>query len=99
MYMQTFNKITPTVERQLNKQLLELEKWLNNWWLKIAPEKYFYSIFSNNKKGHKKEKLDLTLYNSQINWDNNVTFLGLRFDKHLTFKYQISHLKKAAMKD
>ena len=101
MYMKIFNKITPYVENELNNQLKSLESWLNNWRLKMAPEKCLYSIFSNNrkagekgKKGFNKELLNLKLYNHSIKQDNNITFLGLRFDKYLTFKNQIIYLKK-----
>ena len=101
MFMQIFRKINSQVENQLNKQMLSLESWLNNWRLKMAPEKCVYSIFSNNKKagekgkkGFNNEKLNLMLYNQAIQLDNDITFLGLRFDKYLTFKNQINYLKK-----
>jgi len=67
--MQTFRKINIHVEQQLNKQLLSLESWLNNWKLKMAPGKCIYSIFSNNrkagdkgKKGYNNEFINLKLY-------------------------------------
>ena len=67
----------------------------------MAPEKCLYSIFSKNKKAGDKGKkvfnnqiINLQLYNQNIKQDNNITFLGLRFDKYLTFKNQIIYLKK-----
>ena len=66
----------------------------------MAPEKCAYSIFSNNRKagekgtkGHNKEKLTLKIYEKNINLKNDMTFLGIRFDKFLTFSNQISYLK------
>ena len=66
----------------------------------MAPDKCLYSVFSNNrkagekgKKGHNIEKITLKLNNQVINQDNNITFLGLRFDKYLTFKNQTKYLK------
>ena len=67
----------------------------------MAPEKCIYSIFSNNwkasdkgKKGYKNEFINLKLCKHTIKQDNNVTFLGIHFDKYLTFKNQINYLKK-----
>ena len=105
MYMQTFKKLNLQVENQLNKQLQALESWLNNWMLKMAPNKCVYSIFSNNrkagekgKKGFNNEKLNLNLYSQTIKLDNDITFLRVRFDKYLTFKNQINYLKKQGYK-
>ena len=102
MYMIIFKKITNPLQNIINDQLLKLENWLNNWRLKMAPEKCAYSIFSNNRKagekgtkGHNKEKLTLNLYNEEILLNNNMIFLGLRFDKFLTFKNQIFYLKSS----
>ncbi len=61
MYMQIFKKINSHVENQLNKQMVSLESWQNNWRLKMAPEKCLYSIFSNNKKAGEKGKKVLTM--------------------------------------
>ena len=71
----------------------------------MEPNKCVYSIFSNNrkagekgKKGFNNEKLNLNLYSQTIKLDNDITFLGLRFDKYLTFKNQINYLKKQGYK-
>ena len=102
MYMYTFSKINQAVEVQLNKQTVKLEKWLNDWRLKMAPHKCMYSIFSQNKKagekgkkGFNNENLNIKIYGENITLDNNATFLGLRFDKFLNFKNQIAHIKSS----
>ena len=94
-----FNKINSSVEYYLNTQLYSLQCWLSNWHLKMAPEKCCYIILShysksgeNGKKGIKQEKFDLFLYGKKIPIDNNPTFLGMTFDKYLSFKNQISFL-------
>ena len=59
--MKIFTKINNELERQINKDLLDIEKWLNNWRLRMA----------------KKEELNLELYDKIISQDNNPTFLGI----------------------
>ena len=53
-----FTKISNELERQINKDLSDIEKWLNNWRLRMAPEKCSYLIFSLafGKKGKKEVK-------------------------------------------
>ena len=61
----------------------------------MAPEKCNYIIFSNNLKTGNNERLDLNFFNGKINkLDNdNPTFLGIIFDKHLNFNNQIENIK------
>ena len=91
--MKMFTKINAEIEKQLNNYLRSLEAWLNNWQLKMAPEKCNYIIFSlaykageKGTKGVTKEKFDLTLYGEKLKINNSPIFLGMRFDKHLCFK-------------
>ena len=43
-------------------------------------------------------KLNLRLNNTLLKHDNNPTFLGIRFDNHLTFNNQIKYLKQTCNK-
>jgi hypothetical protein len=88
------DKINQEINNKINENLTKLEEWLNNWRLKMAPEKCSYMIFSKNKKTGYNEKLNLIFYNQSIPMeaDNNVRFLGIRFDKHFSFKNQIKYL-------
>jgi hypothetical protein len=101
MYMYCFSKLNSQASTQLNKQTNKLECWLNNWRLKMAPDKCVQSIFSLNKKagekgkkGFNNEKLSIKIYDKEIKLDNNAIFLGMRFDKYLTFSNQILYLKR-----
>ena len=101
MYMYCFSKLNSQASTQLNKQTNKLECWLNNWRLKMAPDKCVQSIFSLNKKADEKgkkgfnnEKLSIKIYDKEIKLDNNAIFLGMRFDKYLTFSNQILYLKR-----
>ena len=78
--------------KALKLALKNLETWLKEWRLKIAVNKCNYTIFSACKK--LPEDLDLTMYGERINYDPNPKFLGIVFDKRLTFAAHISSLKQ-----
>lgn len=89
------DKITDENTKKINDHLKKLENWLDDWRLKMSPEKCSYLIFSLNKKTGKSEQMDLKLYNQNIpiEKENNVRFLGIRFDKHMSYKNQLQYLK------
>ena len=102
MKMKIFPKINVEIENQINNYLQKIENWLNTWNLIMAAEKCFYTIFSQNLKGGdkglkgvKKERLNLYLNGTQLISNNDPVFLGMRFDKYMSFKNQISHIKKS----
>ena len=43
-------------------------------------------------------ELILILNGVKLGHDSNPTFLGIRFDPHLTLKHQIAYLKKTCIK-
>jgi len=53
-------------------------------------------VFSNGNQ-NESEKLNLKINNVKLRADNNPTFLGIRFDNHLTFKNQINYLKETCV--
>jgi len=62
----------------------------------MALHKCNYLVFTNSNKDDSNE-LNLILNNTKLIKDNSPTFLGIRFDHHLTFKNQIEYLKKTCM--
>jgi hypothetical protein len=64
----------------------------------MAPQKCNYIVFSNNKSNQEEEDLDIKLFGENINKSDNPTFLGIRFDKYISFKNQLDYLKDACMK-
>ena len=56
----------------------------------MAPLKCNYIIFANHNKIN--EKLNIKLYNKNLQISKNLTFLGLRFDPALNFKNQVDYL-------
>jgi hypothetical protein len=82
------------IENQINVRTTTISKWMDNWRLRLAPQKCNYIIFSNCKKFAKEESFNIKLRTEKINQDKNPKFLGVIFDKSLTFNKQIEHLKK-----
>ena len=100
--MKIFPKLSDEIENQINYYLMKIEIWLNTWILLMAPEKCFYTIFSQNLKGGdkglkgvRKEKFNLYLYGTKLLCNNDPVFLGMRFDKYMSFNNQIAHIKKS----
>lgn len=87
-----------TSVKQIQNYLKRIEIWLKTWRLMMAPHKCNYIVFSNNKSKSDDDDLELKLLGTKINKNDNPTFLGIRFDKHLAFKNQLDYLKQACMK-
>ena len=83
------------VQKHINKYLKKIEKWLTSWRLMMAPQKCNFIIFTQNCK--QIEKIDLHFFNSTITLTENTTFLGIRFDKRLTFNTQIKYLQDSCI--
>jgi hypothetical protein len=59
----------------------------------MAPKKFNYLVFTNSNL-NVSDELNIKLNGTKLKYDNNPTFLGIRFDNHFTFKNQIDYLKK-----
>ena len=81
--------------RQAKKVLKELEVWLCKWRLKMAPSKCQHTIFSNNN--HFKANFDLKLFGETIPCEANPVSLGATFDPCLSFRNNVSYIKKKCM--
>lgn len=84
-----FNK-KGNIENQINKYLLEIEKWLSKWKMKMAPSKCRYMIFTQNKII---PKLNIFLQGEQIIFTNQLKFLGFTFDCRLNFNAHVNEIK------
>jgi hypothetical protein len=62
----------------------------------MAPHKCNYIIFSKFH-GDESSKLHLELFKTKLEINNSPTFLGIRFDKALTFKNQIDYLQDSCV--
>ncbi len=51
-----------------------------------------------NKSNKESSKIELKIFQTPIPMCDNPTFLGIRFDKHLSFKNKLSYLSEACLK-
>ncbi len=71
---------------------------LASFFQEMAPHKCNYIVISNDKSHIEEDELNIKLLGVNITKSSNPTFLGIRFDKHLSLKNQLSYLKEACMK-
>ncbi|GFX58937.1 probable RNA-directed DNA polymerase from transposon X-element [Trichonephila clavipes] len=85
----TTYKIISSVTYALNKHLKLLEKYYDQWKISINVEKSAAVIFT------KKRKLPPppTMYNTTIPWSQSTKYLGIIFDKNLTWRTHIQHTR------
>ncbi|GFV37002.1 probable RNA-directed DNA polymerase from transposon X-element [Trichonephila clavipes] len=84
----TYKRIS-SVTYALNKHLKLLEKYYDQWKISINVEKSAAVIFT------KKRKLPPppTMYNTTIPWSQSTKYLGIIFDKNLTWRTNIQHTR------
>ena len=80
------------IESKMNKYLVELEKWLFKWKMKISVEKSCSMIFTKNNK--ESSVFNLRIYGNRIENLKEIKFLGIRFDSKLTFSSMIEEIKE-----
>jgi hypothetical protein len=64
----------------------------------MAALKCNFIVFSSHKKYNYDNELDIKLFGTKINSCESPVFLGIRFDKHLTFKNQLKYMKDSCIK-
>ena len=74
-----------TAETMLQPALHTLEEWSLENGMVIAPEKCYASIFTLSPQ-EAKATVKLHLCGKELKNDNNITFLGLKFDRMLGFR-------------
>jgi hypothetical protein len=84
-----FKNKTDNLEQKINEYLAELESWTNSWRLTLAPHKCQYIVFTN---GQTVDEFSLKLYGHELEHVDCPKFLGIRFDRKLTFSNQIEHI-------
>ena len=82
-----------TIERQLQLQLNKLENWANQNGFRFSPTKT-HSVHFCCKRSCVREP-ELNIYNTRLRCENQARFLGLIFDKKLTF---LPHLKDTKLR-
>nr|KAG5704148.1 hypothetical protein BaRGS_009678 [Batillaria attramentaria] len=74
-----------TANHRLQLALDVLESWTKQWLVKINPTKTTYTVFSLSPKD---QKAKLRINGEYLQADDNPTYLGVTFDKRLTWKQQ-----------
>ena len=69
----------------MQQALNTLEGWTNQWLVKINSRKNTYTIFSISTK---EQKATLHIKGQTLLAEDNPTYLGVTFDKWLTWKQQ-----------
>jgi hypothetical protein len=80
----------------MNSKELALQQFVKLKSLYEYPRLYLISYFSElrNEVNVDSNELNLALNGTKLIKDNSATFLGIRFDNHLTFRNQMDYLKK-----
>ena len=84
-----------TIERQLQLQINAIEKWANENGFKISADKTVAVHFCKKRKHHPDPDLYLDR-TKRIPVRDEANFLGVIFDKKLSFLPHIKNLKKKA---
>ncbi|GFX17070.1 RNA-directed DNA polymerase from mobile element jockey [Trichonephila clavipes] len=85
----TYKRIT-SVTYALNKHLKLLEKYYDRWKISINVEKSAAVLFTKKRKIPPPP----TMYNTTIPWSLSTKYLGITFDKNLTWKTHIQHTRQ-----
>ena len=83
-------KATEIVQRYLSR----LEGWMNLWRLTLAQKKCGQLTFSRSRNNEVEEGLSVKLYGIVIPVEINPKFLGVFFDRKLTFHYHFDMVQK-----
>ncbi|GFS61137.1 RNA-directed DNA polymerase from mobile element jockey [Trichonephila clavipes] len=84
----TYRRIS-SVTYALNKHLKLLEKYYDQWKISINVEKSAAVIFTKRRKLPPPP----TMYNTTIPWSQSTKYLGIIFDKNLTWRTHIQHTR------
>jgi hypothetical protein len=90
------SKSVIAIERQLQRCINSIQTWADENGFQFSKSKTVCMHFSNQNSNHAEP--DLKLYNSPIPVVTETKFLGLVFDKKLTFTAHIKYLKDRCLK-
>ena len=77
-------------EKLIQKYLDSLSEWCNKWKIKLNPSKTQVGLFTNSN--HAKE-ITLNLGRVPLTVSNEIKFLGLTFDRKLTWRHHIDNVR------
>ena len=80
-------------QKEVQNYLDQLECWMGNWRLSLAPKKCSQITFSK-ARNNKNDEMSIKLYGEIIKSEINPKFLGIVFDNRLNFIANIVSVKK-----
>lgn len=84
-----------TARYRIQEALTKIESWTKKWLIKINETKTTHTIFSLSTKN---QKVTLELDGHPLPVEDNPTYLGVKFDRRLTWKPQIERAEIRAKK-
>ena len=90
------SKSVIAIECQLQHCINSIQKWVDENWFQFSKSKTVCTYFSNQNSIH--EEPDLKLYGTSIPVVIETKFLGVVFDRKLTFVAHIKYLKYRCLK-
>ena len=85
MAMWTTEEHIGTAQIRLQEALDNITKWTEDWMMKMNPDKTTYTTFTLSTK---KQPIRLYIEGNQLKENETPTYLGVTFDKRLTWKPQ-----------
>lgn len=80
-----------SINNSMQNYLYTLEKYYHKWKIKINPNKTSAIFFTKRRKSCYIPNSCLHICNTPIEWANNIRYLGIHFDKRLTFQFHVGH--------
>ena len=84
------------VASSMQVALKKIENWCKKWRVKLAPSKTNVVVFSKCYKAHD-DRPSLFLFNEELSYTDEATFLGVKFNSSLTWEPQIRALLAKAL--
>ena len=84
-------KEVKTVATSVQTALKAMENWCRKWKVKLAPSKTTVVLFTKCYKAHN-DRPKLLLFDEELTYTDEATFLGVKFNSSLTWEPQIRAL-------